>query len=51
MVTEHFPNPNLRVVVGCCKMLVFSVCRVRQNLYVFSLYRNPDLDAGFLIVY
>ena len=25
-------------------MLVFRVCGVRQNLYVFSLYRNPDLD-------
>ena len=25
-------------------MLIFSVCGVRQNLYVFSLYRNPDLD-------
>ena len=21
------------------------VCGVRQNLYVFTLYRNPDLDA------
>ena len=29
---------------GCCEMLVFRVCCVRQNLYVFSLYRNPDLD-------
>ena len=29
---------------GCCEMLVFMVCGVRQNLYVFSLYRNPDLD-------
>ena len=29
---------------GCCEMLVFRVCRVRQNIYVFSLYRNPDLD-------
>ena len=28
----------------CCEMLVFGVCGVRQNLYVFSLYRNPDLD-------
>ena len=28
---------------GCCEMLVFRVCGVRQNLYVFSLYRNPDL--------
>ena len=25
-------------------MLVFRVCGVRQNLYVFSVYRNPDLD-------
>ena len=28
---------------GCCEMLFFSVCGVRQNLYVHSLYRNPDL--------
>ena len=26
---------------GCCEMLV---CGARQNFYVFSLYRNPDLD-------
>ena len=25
-------------------MLVFRVCGVRQNLYVYSLYCNPDLD-------
>ena len=25
-------------------MMVFRVCGVRQNLYVYSLYRNPDLD-------
>ena len=30
--------------LGCCKMLFFRVCGVRQNLYVCSLYRNPDLD-------
>ena len=29
---------------GCCEMLVLRVCRVRQNLYMFSVYRNPDLD-------
>ena len=29
---------------GCCEMLVFRVCGARQNLYVFSLYRNPDVD-------
>ena len=28
---------------GCCEMLVFKVCGVRQNLYVFSLHGNPDL--------
>ena len=25
-------------------MLVLRVCGVRQNLYVYSLCRNPDLD-------
>ena len=29
---------------SCCEMLVFRVCGVRQNLHVFSLYCNPDLD-------
>ena len=29
---------------GCCKMLVFRVCGARQDLHVFSVYRNPDLD-------
>ena len=29
---------------GCCEMLVFTVCGVRQNLCVYSLYRNPDVD-------
>ena len=29
---------------GCCEMLVFRGFGVRQNLYVYSLYRNPDLD-------
>ena len=29
---------------GCCEMLVFRVCGMRQNLYVYSLYCNPDLD-------
>ena len=33
-----------KFVCGCCKMLVFRVCGVRQNLYVFGLYRNPHLD-------
>ena len=28
-------------------MLVFRVCGVRQNLYVYSLYLNPDLDRIF----
>ena len=29
---------------GCCEMLVLRVCGLRQNFYLFSLYRNPDLD-------
>ena len=29
---------------GCYEMLVFRVCGMRQNLYVYSLYCNPDLD-------
>ena len=29
---------------GRCEMLFFRVCGVRQNLHVYSLYRNPDLD-------
>ena len=29
---------------GCCEMLVFRVCGARQNFYMLSLYRNPDLD-------
>ena len=29
---------------GCCEMVDFRVCGVRQNLYVYSLYRNLDLD-------
>ena len=29
---------------GCCEMLFFRVCGVRQNPYVYSLYRDPDLD-------
>ena len=31
-------------VCGCCEILVFRVCGMKQNLYVNSLYRNPDLD-------
>ena len=38
---EHFTNPSLSVVVAkCC---FFRVCGVSQNLYMFSLHRNPDL--------
>ena len=37
---------------GCCEILFFRVCGVRDNLYVFCLYRNPDVDDriidGFL---
>ena len=39
MVTDHFANPNLSVLVAKCW---FLGVRVRQNLYVLSLYHNPD---------
>ena len=39
---EAFRQPKFEC--GRCEMLVFSLCGVRQNLYVNSLYRNPDLD-------
>ena len=29
---------------GYCEMLVVRVCGLRQNFYVYSLYRNPDQD-------
>ena len=29
---------------GCSEIMVFMVCGVRQNHYVYSLYHNPDLD-------
>ena len=35
---------QLKFECGCCKMLVFRVCGIRQNPYVYSLYRNSDLD-------
>ena len=42
MDMEHFANPNLCVAVdNCC---FFMVCGVRQNFYVFNLYRKPKLD-------
>ena len=45
MDMEHFANPSLTVVVAKCWFLGFvpQLCGVRQNLYVFNLYRNPDL--------
>ena len=39
--TEHFANRNLSMVVA--KLRFFRVCCVKQNFYVFSLYRNPDI--------
>ena len=29
---------------GCCEMLVIRVYGVRQNLCVYIIYRNPNLD-------
>ena len=35
---------QLKFECGGCELLVFRVSGVRQNLYVYSIYRNPDLD-------
>ena len=36
---------------GCYEMQFIMVYGVRQNLYVYNLYRNPDLETGFFVVY
>ena len=33
-----------QIRVWLLRNTVFRVCGVRQKLYVYSLYRNPDLD-------
>ena len=38
-----------KFVCGCCEMIVFGVCGARQNLHVFSLYRNTDLDDRIFV--
>ena len=35
---------QLKFESDCCEMLVLRLCGARHNFYVFSLYRNPDLD-------
>ena len=37
-----FRRPKFRF--GSCEMFVLRNCSVKQNFYVFSLYRNTDLD-------
>ena len=37
-----FRQPNFEC--GCFEMLIVRVCGLRQNFYVYSLYRNPDQD-------
>ena len=32
---------------GRCEMLVFRVCVVKQNLYVYSFYLNRDQDEVY----
>ena len=33
---------------GSCEILVFMMCGVRQNLFVFSHYHNHDIDDRIL---
>ena len=44
-----FPQPKFEC--GCCEMLFWGVCGVRQNIYVYSLYRNPDLDDRIFLLF
>ena len=39
---ESFRPPKFEC--GSCKILVFGVCSIMLNLYVFGLYSNPDID-------
>ena len=41
MATDRFCQPNFEC--GCCEMLVFRVCGVKQN-FMFSVYCNANLD-------
>ena len=41
-IRDGFSQPKFGC--GCCKMLFFCVCGMRQNIYVFSPYCKPDLD-------
>ena len=33
----------------CCEMLFFKIRGVRQNIHVFSIYRNPDRDDRIFV--
>ena len=41
-----FPQPKFEC--GSCEKLFYMVCGVSQNLYVYSLDCNPDLDDWIL---
>ena len=40
----HGAVRRLKFECGCYEILCFGVCSARQNYYVISFYRNPDLD-------
>ena len=48
MDMELFANASLSVVVEKCWFLGFVV---KQNFYVFSLYRNPDLEDQIFLFF
>ena len=35
---------QLKFECDCCEILLFRVCGAKQNFYVCSLYRTPDVD-------
>ena len=51
LLVPGFSRPVVLFECGCCEMLAFRVYVVRHCFYVFSFYRNPDLDDRIFIVY
>ena len=42
---------QLKFDCGCCEMLIFKVCVVRQILHVFRLHINPGLDDQIFFIF
>ena len=43
-VRDGFGASSAKYACDCCDMQVVKVCGGRMNFYIFSVYRNPDVD-------